>query len=84
MTDFVSDVRVKMRRLVTMRELNQQTSEVMNELLDSGDPTIVTRYGRPVAVITPISPSAEATLLSRLVDSTRGLPRCRYLLDSFW
>lgn len=66
----ISDIAAKTRRLVTMRELNQRTSEVMNEIVDDGDPTMVTRYGRPVAVILPMTPGAESVMIGRLVEST--------------
>jgi prevent-host-death family protein len=57
-----------------MRELNQRTSEVMNEILEEGTPTLVSRYGRPVAVIVPVPSQAETYLLGALVDDTiRGL-----------
>ncbi|WP_170317005.1 hypothetical protein [Acrocarpospora corrugata] len=37
-----------------MRDLNQRTAEVIQEINDSGIPAIITRHGRFVAMITPL------------------------------
>jgi antitoxin (DNA-binding transcriptional repressor) of toxin-antitoxin stability system len=40
----------------TMRELNQQTARVMNEIEKTGRPAFITRHGRFVALVAPLSP----------------------------
>jgi len=40
----------------TMRDLNQNTSRVMNEIREAGKPAFITSYGRFIAVITPLEP----------------------------
>ena len=41
----------------TMRELNQQTARIMNEIEKTGKPAFITRHGRFVAIIRPLSPA---------------------------
>ncbi len=50
--------------LVSMRRLNQQTSEVLNEVRDSSQPAIVSRRGRLLAALLPLPPHVESWLLS--------------------
>ena len=38
----------------TMRDLNQGTARVMNEIQEHGAPAFITKHGRFVAMITPI------------------------------
>lgn len=40
----------------SMRELDQQTAQVMSEIEKTGRPAIITRDGRFVATITPLAP----------------------------
>ena len=40
----------------TVRELNQQTPRLMEEIEEAGKPAIITRHGRFIAVITPLAP----------------------------
>jgi antitoxin (DNA-binding transcriptional repressor) of toxin-antitoxin stability system len=42
--------------IYTMRDLNQNTARVMNEIREAGKPAFITSYGRFVAVITPLEP----------------------------
>jgi antitoxin (DNA-binding transcriptional repressor) of toxin-antitoxin stability system len=43
-------------RVVTMRELNQQTARIMSEIEEEGRPAVLTRHARFVALITPLAP----------------------------
>ncbi|MDJ0953483.1 MAG: type II toxin-antitoxin system prevent-host-death family antitoxin [Acidimicrobiia bacterium] len=57
-------------RMITMRELAQNTSHVMNSLIEDGERACVTRYGRPVAVIVPIdAEQIESHLLTAVLDT---------------
>lgn len=38
----------------TMRDLSQEPDRVMREIAEAGKPTFITRYGRFVAIITPL------------------------------
>jgi prevent-host-death family protein len=38
----------------TMRDLNQYTSRVLDEINKAKQPALITRRGRPVALITPL------------------------------
>ncbi|GAA1266204.1 type II toxin-antitoxin system Phd/YefM family antitoxin [Saccharothrix xinjiangensis] len=38
----------------TMRELNQNTAHVLDEINDSHKPAIITKHGRFVALVTPL------------------------------
>ena len=39
----------------TMRDLNQQTARIMSEIEKTGKPAFITRHGRFVAMITPLT-----------------------------
>jgi antitoxin (DNA-binding transcriptional repressor) of toxin-antitoxin stability system len=41
-------------RLYEMRDLNQRTTEVIQQINESGEPAIITRQGRFVAIISPL------------------------------
>jgi antitoxin (DNA-binding transcriptional repressor) of toxin-antitoxin stability system len=85
----VEKVNLRQSRVVTMRELNQQTSTVIDEINESGQPALLTKHGRFVAMITPLESRIESIVfaadedLKGLVDaaerrevdgSSRGLP----------
>jgi len=38
----------------TMRELNQSTAQVLEEINDSHQPAVITKHGRFIALITPL------------------------------
>ncbi|GAA3947480.1 type II toxin-antitoxin system Phd/YefM family antitoxin [Actinoplanes auranticolor] len=58
-------------RVYTMRELNQQTAEVLRQINQDGRPAAITRHGRFVALITPLADrNIEAVLLDQLLEST--------------
>jgi antitoxin (DNA-binding transcriptional repressor) of toxin-antitoxin stability system len=42
-------------RIVTMRELNQHTAAVLEEINRSGRPAVVSKHGKFVAMITPLA-----------------------------
>ena len=46
---------------VGVRELKQQTSELIRQVRDKGDEIRVTHHGKVVARIVPVAPSAEET-----------------------
>jgi prevent-host-death family protein len=50
------DIRDNETLVYTMRELNQQTAKIMNEVEKTGKPAFITKHGRFVAVITPLDP----------------------------
>ncbi|MGX7825672.1 type II toxin-antitoxin system Phd/YefM family antitoxin [Actinokineospora sp. 24-640] len=47
----------------TMRELNQNTARVLDEINDSHIPAVVTKHGRFVALITPLRDSSVEQLV---------------------
>ncbi len=49
----------------TMRQLNQTTGRVIDQVVKNG-PALITRLGRFAAVITPLKPNLEARVLSQL------------------
>lgn len=52
---------------VGLRELNIGTGEVVERVASTGEPLIVTRYGRPLAAIVPVDPTrGEEAILARL------------------
>ncbi len=51
----------------TMRDLNQQTARIMNEIEKIGQPAIITKHGRFVAIITPLAPGqVESRVLAEM------------------
>lgn len=54
----------------TMRELNQNTAKVLREINESGEPALITRQGRPIALITPLADAqVESAVLGAVLDS---------------
>ncbi|GLW11979.1 hypothetical protein Misp01_71070 [Microtetraspora sp. NBRC 13810] len=52
-----------------MRDLNQRTAEVIQEINDSGRPAIITRHGQFVALISPLlNKGLEGELIARFLD----------------
>ena len=51
----------------TMRDLNQQTARIMNEIEKTGKTAFITRHGRFVAVIKPLAPGqVESRVLAEM------------------
>jgi prevent-host-death family protein len=62
-------------RIYTMRDLNQQTARVMNEIATSERPAFITRHGRFVAVITPLAPGqVESRVLAAMAREINEEP----------
>ena len=56
--------------IYTMRDLNQNTARVMNEIREAGKPAFITSYGRFIAVIQPLEPGQiEQQALSAITRS---------------
>jgi antitoxin (DNA-binding transcriptional repressor) of toxin-antitoxin stability system len=53
-------------KIYTMRELNQSTAQVIDEINRSGRPAAITKHGRLVALITPLAGvQVESIVLSQ-------------------
>jgi antitoxin (DNA-binding transcriptional repressor) of toxin-antitoxin stability system len=51
----------------TMRELNQQTARVIDEIEKAGKPAVITKHGRFVAIIRPLTPGqVESRILPEI------------------
>ena len=60
----------------TMRDLNQNTARVMNEIREAGRPAFITSYGRFIAVITPLVPGqVEQQALAAIARQIAGEAR---------
>jgi antitoxin (DNA-binding transcriptional repressor) of toxin-antitoxin stability system len=71
MTMASASVDLSEAKVYTMRELNQNTAQVIDEINRSGQPAAVTRHGRFIALITPLlNARIESLVLShgRLAD----------------
>ncbi len=65
-----SDSSIHQDKLYTMRELNQHTADVIREINESGKPALITRRGRFVAVISPVSSGQiEAEMAAKVLMS---------------
>ena len=58
---------------VTVSELNRQTAKVLDRV-KAGESLEISEYGRPVARITPATPTTGAPLLDRLIAQGRAIP----------
>lgn len=59
---------------VTIRDLSRNTSEVIDGVRDSGRPALVTRNGRPVAALVPLSEEdLEDFLLATLPEFVESM-----------
>jgi antitoxin (DNA-binding transcriptional repressor) of toxin-antitoxin stability system len=51
----------------TMRDLNQQTSQIMSEIERTGKTAFITKHGRFIATITPLTPGqVESRVLAEM------------------
>ena len=67
MSDTADRLSLGEARIVTMRELSQDTARVMAKINEEGRPALVTRHGRFQAVIWPVaSRQVESLLLSHI------------------
>lgn len=65
-------------QIYSMRELNQRTAEVIREINESGVPAAITRHGRFVALITPLTNAdVESTVLSAIIDAAENPSQLR-------
>jgi prevent-host-death family protein len=57
----------------TMRDLNQQTARIMGEVEKTGKPAFITKHGRFVAVIRPLSSKQiQSRLLAEMTREIAG------------
>lgn len=58
----------------SMRELNQNTAQVIREINESGEPALITRQGRLVALLTPLANArVEAAVLAAALESVSAM-----------
>jgi antitoxin (DNA-binding transcriptional repressor) of toxin-antitoxin stability system len=76
MTAVAERIKLGNARVVSMRELNQRTSAVIDEINDSHEAALLTKHGRFVAIISPLA--------DRRVESVvlAGDERVNQLLDA--
>ncbi len=58
--------------IFTMRDLNQHTARVMAGIEQSGKPALITRHGRFIAMITPLSGEVESRVLAEMAREIAG------------
>jgi prevent-host-death family protein len=59
---------------VGIRELSNNTSQVVDEVATTGRPTFVTRHGKPVAVVLPVDEDAlEDWVLANAPEYVRSM-----------
>jgi len=55
-------------RIYTMRQLNQQTADVLREINERGETALITRHGRFIAAIVPLANTdIEANLVGKIL-----------------
>ena len=55
---------------VSISRLSGRASQVIREVAETGKVTLVTRHGRPVAVIAPVDPDRTDDLLDHVLANT--------------
>ncbi|MFD9885886.1 hypothetical protein ACFWZT_31025 [Streptomyces alboflavus] len=64
------DISLGSARIVTMRELANDTSRIMRELNDTSEPALVTKHGRFIALIQPLAGvKVEAIAVQNLLST---------------
>src|ERR1700677_3108345 len=64
-----TDTAISRDHIYTMRQLNQQTADVLKEINDQGSPAMITKRGRFIAMIVPlIGADIESTVVGAIVD----------------
>ena len=58
-------------RRVTITELRNYTSRIIDEVVATGTPVTITRYGKPVAVLSPLD-YFDRRFLDRLAATLTG------------
>jgi prevent-host-death family protein len=57
----------------TMRQLNQQTAQIMGEVEKTHKPAFITKHGQYIAVITPLTPGrVESRVLAEMTRELAG------------
>ncbi len=64
----------KQSQVVTLRQLSQDTAGVIQRLYESGEPAMLTRMGRPLAVIHPLPEGVESELVARAYEDLKKKP----------
>lgn len=44
---------------VSMADINRNPNQIINRVVDSGEPVVVLKHGKPIAEIRPLSDNAE-------------------------
>jgi len=44
---------------VSMADVNKKPNQIINQVVDSGEPAIILKHGRPIAEIRPLPQNAE-------------------------
>jgi prevent-host-death family protein len=57
--------------VIGIRQLSRETASVIEELVETGDPVVVTKQGRPVAALTAVDPSQAEDLVLSLAPQIR-------------
>jgi prevent-host-death family protein len=58
-------------RIYTMKQFSRRTAGILKEVNDDGRPALITRRGRFIAMVTPITgENAESTAIGAIVDET--------------
>ena len=74
--------------MVSMADVNRKPNQIINQVVDSGEPAIVLKHGKPIAEIRPLSentgrdkaiaflsalePVAVSTPLEQVIQEGRG------------
>jgi prevent-host-death family protein len=82
------------RREVPMRELSRNTFSVIADVRETSEPVTITKYGKPIGEIAPLSAEAERRyaaavaaqsreLIASLVEADAGFDRAKTLDNEF-
>ena len=61
--------RISSDHVYTMRQINQHTADVFREINESGEPAVITRRGRIIAIIHPLADSqVESAVIRQVIE----------------
>ncbi len=59
---------------VTMVEINKQANQIVRQVVDSGEPAVILKHGKPIAEIRPIADHSQRSQALDYLCSLQAVP----------
>ncbi len=59
---------------VTMVEINKQANQIVRQVVDSGEPAVIMKHGKPIAEILPITDHPKRSQALDFLCSLQAVP----------